>query len=163
MAIDLQALEEIKQLKYRYLRCVDRKLWAELRETLAEDATSSYSGGKYSFSGRDKIMAFLEKSMSSTKFLSSHTCHHPEITLESATSAKGVWALHDTVINLEQGWTLNGSAFYEDSYVKGADGKWRIQHTGYTRTYEEVELRAKTGAKVVDSFWGEKELNWNPV
>jgi hypothetical protein len=163
MPIDLQALEEIKQLKYRYLRCVDRKQWAELRDTLAEDATSSYGGGKYSFTGRDHILAFLEKSMASTKFLSSHTVHQPEITFESAARAKGIWALHDTVINLEQGWTLNGSAFYEDTYVKGADGKWRIQHTGYTRTYEEVSLRAKTGAKVTDSYWGERELKWEPV
>ena len=53
-------------------------------------------------------------------------------------------------------------ANYHNLY-RGADGKWRIQHTGYTRTYEEVELRAKTGAKVVDSFWGEKELKWDPV
>jgi hypothetical protein len=163
MPIDLQALEEIKQLKYRYLRCVDRKLWAELRETLAESATSSYGGGKYSFTGRDQILAFLEKSMASPKFLTSHTVHQPEIAFESPTRAKGIWALHDTVINLEQGWTLNGSAFYEDTYVKGADGMWRIQHTGYTRTYEEVELRAKTGAKVTDSFWGEKELKWDAV
>jgi len=163
MPIDLQALEEIKQLKYRYVRCVDRKLWAELRETLAENATSSYGGGKYSFNGRDQIMAFLEKSMSSPKFLSSHTVHQPEIVIESPTRAKGVWALHDTVINLEQGWTLNGSAFYEDVYVKGGDGKWRIQHTGYTRTYEEIEQRAKTGAKVTDSFWGEKEVEWRAV
>jgi len=163
MPIDLQALEEIKQLKYRYLRCVDRKLWAELRETLAEDATSSYGGGKYSFTGRDNIMAFLEKSMASPKFMSSQTVHQPEITFESATRARGVWALHDTVIQLEQGWSLNGSAFYEDLYVKGEDGKWRIQHTGYTRTYEEVTLRAKTGAKVTESYWGERELKWEPV
>jgi hypothetical protein len=161
MAIDLQELEAIKQLKYRYLRCIDRKLWAELRETLAEDATSAYGGGKYSFQGREQILAFLEKSMSSPKFLSSHTCHHPEIHLTSPTTATGTWALHDTVINLEQGWTLNGSAFYEDRYVKGADGAWRIQHTGYTRTYEEVELRARTGARVTDSFWGEREIKWN--
>jgi hypothetical protein len=163
MAIDLQALEEIKQLKYRYLRCVDRKQWAELRETLSEDATSAYGGGKYSFRGREAILAFLEKSMSSPKFLSSHTVHQPEITFESETRARGVWALHDTVINLERGWTLNGSAFYEDVYVKGADGRWRIQHTGYTRTYEEVALRAKTGAKVTDSFWGEREMKWEAV
>jgi hypothetical protein len=67
------------------------------------------------------------------------------------------------VINLEQGWTLNGSAFYEDVYVRGADGRWRIQHTGYTRTYEEVALRAKTGAKVTESFWGEKEMEFKAV
>ena len=64
---------------------------------------------------------------------------------------------------LEQGWMLNGSAFYEDVYAKGADGNWRIQHTGYTRTYEEVELRAKTGAKVTESHWGERELKWDPT
>ena len=63
----------------------------------------------------------------------------------------------------EQGWTLNGSALYEDAYVKGADGQWRIQHTGYTRTYEEISQRAKTGAKVTESFWGERELKWDPV
>ncbi len=159
----LEQIEAIKQLKYRYLRCIDRKLWDELRDLFAENATSSYGGGKYSFRGREQIMGFLVKSMSSPKFLSSHTCHHPEITLTSATTAKGVWALHDTVINLDQGWTLNGSAFYEDEYVKGTDGKWRIQHTGYTRTYEEIELRAKTGAKVTDSFWGERELEWKAV
>ena len=60
MAIDLHELEAIKQLKYRYLRCIDRKLWSELRDILAEDATSSYGGGKYSFQGRDQILAFLE-------------------------------------------------------------------------------------------------------
>ena len=163
MPIDLQELEAIKQLKYRYLRCIDRKLWDELRDCFVPEATSSYGGGKYSFQGRDQILAFLVKSMGSPKFLSSHTCHHPEIALTSPTTATGVWALHDTVINLEHGWTLNGSAFYEDRYVKGTDGQWRIQHTGYTRTYEEIEQRAKTGAKVTDSFWGERELEWRAV
>ena len=163
MPLDLHELEAIKQLKYRYLRCIDRKLWDELRDCFTENATSSYGGGKYSFTGRNNIMDFLMKSMSSPKFLTSHTCHQPEIHFTSPTQATGIWALHDTVINLEQGWTLNGSAFYEDTYVKGADGRWRIQHTGYTRTYEEIEQRAKTGAKVTDSFWGEKEIDWKAV
>jgi hypothetical protein len=31
---------------------------------------------------------------------------------------------------------ITGAAFYRDRYERGADGRWRIAHTGYTRTYE---------------------------
>ncbi len=42
----LEEIEAIKQLKYAYLRCLDRKDWAGLAETLAEDATSAHDSGK---------------------------------------------------------------------------------------------------------------------
>jgi hypothetical protein len=31
---------------------------------------------------------------------------------------------------------ISGAAFYEDRYARGADGRWRIAHTGYVRVYE---------------------------
>ena len=31
---------------------------------------------------------------------------------------------------------IKGAAFYEDPYERGADGQWRIAHTGYPRIYE---------------------------
>ena len=31
---------------------------------------------------------------------------------------------------------IKGAAFYEDRYARGEDGRWRISHTGYVRTYE---------------------------
>jgi hypothetical protein len=34
--MDLAALEEIRRLKYRYLRCVDLKLWDEIGDVCAE-------------------------------------------------------------------------------------------------------------------------------
>ena len=36
------------------------------------------------------------------------------------------------------GWPLifTGAAFYRDRYERGEDGRWRIAHTGYVRTYE---------------------------
>jgi hypothetical protein len=37
----LEEIEAIKQLKYRYFRCLDSKRWAELAECFAPDATSS--------------------------------------------------------------------------------------------------------------------------
>ena len=40
--MDLAALEEIRRVKYRYLRCVDLKLWEEIGQVFTPDATASY-------------------------------------------------------------------------------------------------------------------------
>ncbi len=138
--LDLHELEAIKQLKYRYMRCIDQKRWEELAECFSEDATSSYGGGKFSYTGREEIMKFLVQAMDRPSFLSSHRVHQPEITFTGETTATGIWALEDTVIDLQFGITLRGAAFYRDDYVK-IDGQWKIQHTGYERTFEEVQSR----------------------
>jgi hypothetical protein len=36
---------------------------------------------------------------------------------------------------------IQGSAFYEDDYLK-QDGAWKIRRTGYQRTWEETYSRA---------------------
>ena len=138
--VDLQELEAIKRLKYKYFRCIDEKLWDEMRSCFIEDATCSYSGGKYTFSGRDEIMKFLVEAMDRKTFLSSHRVHHPEIDFTSDRTATGIWALEDSVIDEENEIALRGAAFIRDEYEK-VDGQWRIKHTGYTRTFEEIELR----------------------
>lgn len=137
---DLQSLEAIKRLKYKYMRCLDQKLWDEMAECFVEDATAAYSGGKYSFEGRDAIIAFFKESMGSAKVLSSHRVHHPEIELSSETAATGQWGLEDVFINEEMGVTVRGAAYYKDQYVKVGDD-WKIKHTGYERAYEEMESR----------------------
>ena len=137
---DLQTIEAIKRLKYMYMRCLDQKLWDEMAECFVEDATAAYSGGKYSFQGRDALLAFLKDSMGSPKVLSSHRVHHPEIDITSETTATGRWGLEDVFINEEMGVTVRGAAYYEDEYVKVGD-TWKIKHTGYERAYEEMESR----------------------
>jgi len=138
---DLQELEAIKRLKYKYMRCLDQKRWSELAECFTEDAISAYSGGKFSFEGRDAIMEFLESAMGADSFLSSHTVHQPEIEFITETAATGIWALQDTVIETNANIIIRGAAFYEDEYVK-VDGAWKIKSTGYERTYEETLSRA---------------------
>ena len=151
---DLVELELIKRLKYKYLRCLDQKLWDEMAECFVPDATAAYSGGKYSYQGRDAILEFLVKSMGEDSFLSSHRVHHPEIDLSSPTTARGVWALEDVVVDTKWEITIRGAAFYTDDYVK-QDGVWRIQHTGYKRTYEEIQPRKEVpGLKLTASWWG---------
>jgi bile-acid 7alpha-dehydratase len=140
--IDLQELEAIKRLKYRYLRCLDQKRWPELATCFTPDAKSSYGDGKYSFDGRDAIMRFLETAMPRT-MLTSHRVHQPEIELTSTTTATGVWALDDVVIETKGGFTIRGAGFYRDEYVK-VGGEWKIRATGYQRVFEEMQSRTES-------------------
>lgn len=136
---DLTEIEAIKRLKYKYFRCVDCKLWDELAECFTEDAKTSYSGGKYTFEGRDTIMGFLKKGLHEN-LISMHHGHHPEIDITSDTTATGIWALQDYVIDTKRNTSLFGAAFYHDEYVK-VNGEWKIKFTGYDRTFEEVSDR----------------------
>lgn len=131
---DLAVIEEIHQLKYRYLRCLDLKRWDALAECFTSDATASYNAGEHAFTGRDQIMLFLVESLGPT-FVTMHQCHHPEIVVDGEL-ASGTWALQDTVLMTDHGLILQGAAFYEDRYRREPDGLWRITHTGYIRTFE---------------------------
>jgi bile-acid 7alpha-dehydratase len=137
---DLQEIEAIKRLKYKYFRCLDTKRWDEMKECFTEDANAAYSSGKYSFQGRDQIVQFLVDAMNRPTVLSAHHGHHPEIELTSPTTAVGVWALADVFIDLQAAITVRGAAYYRDDYVK-VNGQWKIKTTGYERTFEEVENR----------------------
>jgi hypothetical protein len=150
---DLVEIELIKRLKYRYMRCLDQKLWDELETCFVPEATARYGGGLHSFEGREAIMSFLRESMGSTTMLSSHRVHHPEIDLLGPDEATGTWALEDTVVLTDFGVNVQGAAFYSDRYVKDAD-EWRIAHTGYQRTYEELMPRASiAGLKLTADWW----------
>jgi len=135
-------IEAIKRLKYKYLRTLDSKLWDELAECFTEDATAAYSGGRYSFQGRDAIMEFLKKGLGHT-IISMHHGHHPEIEITSDTTARGIWALKDYLIITEVNRGVRGAAFYHDKYVK-VNGEWKIKSTGYDRTFEEMWDRSDT-------------------
>jgi hypothetical protein len=147
----LVEIERIKQLKYRYARYLDTKEWAALRTLLTDDCVCDYSNGKYHHEGGDAVVAWIQKGMGAETFLSSHKMHHPEIVLTSDTTAVGIWALDDRVIDTQWKITIRGACFYRDEYVK-QDGEWRIRHTAYRRVFEELEPRADT-TTLTASWW----------
>ena len=155
---DLVEIEAIKQLKYRYMRCLDLKLWDEMTDLFTEDATCSYSGGRYAYSGRDAILKFFRDSMG-PEMITAHHVHHPEITITSATTARGTWALEDTVIHTQHDFTLRGAAFYEDVYTRETPtSHWRIHHTGYERLYEEIQPRKDTpNLQLTQNRWAKED------
>lgn len=149
----LVELERIKRLKYAYLRCLDQKDWDGLVPLFCDEATAAYSGGAYSCTGRDEIVAFIERNMSSEEFHSSHRVHHPEVRLDGE-RATATWALEDLVVDTRWDLLLVGAAFYEDTYVR-RDGRWQILHTAYRRSFElTMPLGSIEGARLTASWWG---------
>ncbi|HJQ83213.1 MAG TPA: nuclear transport factor 2 family protein [Candidatus Binatia bacterium] len=139
----LEDLEAIKQLKYRYWRCLDLKRWDEMAECFTPDATVDYGGGKYRFTGVDAILRFLRESLGpETGALGYHHGHHPEIEVTGETTATGVWALDNYLFNAARKRGVRIAAYYRDEYVKG--GGWRIRHTGYSYVFHEEWSRDDT-------------------
>jgi hypothetical protein len=140
MALRLEDIELIKQLKHRYMRCLDTADTAGLRKCLADDVSIRYIGGSYRIEaqGADEIVAMLAGGMYNDKYIGVHTVHHPEIDVHDETTASGIWYLVDWAMNFAIGKTTEGSAIYHDKYVK-KDGAWLIQHSEYSRIYERFE------------------------
>jgi len=136
--MDLAALEEIRRLKYRYLRCVDLKLWDEIADVFTPGATVDYGtlalGQPVRLTGRDAIVAFLRDKLG-PGIITVHFAGQPEIDIDGG-QASATWSFEDTVIATEHRVLIKGAAFYQDRYARGEDGRWRISHTGYVRTYE---------------------------
>jgi SnoaL-like domain len=154
--MDLAALEEIRQLKYRYLRCVDLKRWDEIADVFTADASADYGThavrGELSLHGRDQIVGYLRDNLG-PEIITVHRCGQPEITI-NGDKATGTWSFEDTVIARAHRVWIRGAAFYEDSYERGADGRWRISHTGYRRIYETLSSFDDTPSlRFLDTMW----------
>ena len=157
--MDLVALEEIRQVKYRYLRCVDLKLWDDLADTFTADATAEYGtpalGDPIRLAGRDAIVAFLRDKLG-PEIITTHFATQPEITVDGD-AARGTWSFQDTVMATEYRVVITGAAFYEDRYARGDDGNWRIAHTGYERTYEAtMSLDDMPSFRITSNRWAAK-------
>jgi hypothetical protein len=139
----LTAIEEIKQLKARYFRCMDTKDWAGFAEQFspnaAMDVSGEMGGGDGLIRGRDEIAGFVRRAIDDVTTV--HHGHMPEITILSDTTASGIWAMEDTLR-----WpdaapirTLHGYGHYHETY-ENIDGRWHIASTKLTRLRVDVEM-----------------------
>jgi len=72
-------------------------------------------------------------------------------------AATGTWSFEDTVIAMKFRVLIKGAAFYEDTYERGDDGKWRISHIGYTRIYETMNSLDDTPSlKFIANKWADQ-------
>ena len=127
----LTDVEQLRQLKYRYLRTLDLKLWDEFESLFVPEATGSYA--ELEFGSRDELVGYMRKNLG-PDLITLHQAHHPEIEVD-LDRATARWYLHDKVFVPAFDYALEGAAFYEDRMVRAPDG-WRFSHVGYRRTYE---------------------------
>jgi len=141
----LTAVEEIKKLMAKRIRCMDLKNWEEYDTCHTDDATSNSYGevpehlrpaGGGIARGKGEILAMVRRIVDGpTKVTSIHHAHQPEIDILSSTEAKGVWVLED------QFWWMNGNVeesfhgfgHYHERYRR-IDGRWFISARTVTRT-----------------------------
>ncbi|MDT5005622.1 MAG: hypothetical protein QOJ24_2798 [Mycobacterium sp.] len=142
-------IDDIKRVKYRYLRALDTKHWDDFADTLTADIAGDYGssvGEEHHFTDRDTLVEFMRTSMPAS-VLTEHRVTHPEIDVDGD-EATGTWYLQDRVIVADFNFMLYGAAFYHDRYRRTPDG-WRISATGYQRTYEvNMSTEAITNFKV---------------
>jgi len=130
-------LEEIKRLKYAYIRCMTLGEWDELETILAPDVTTSYSDGNYVFAGRDELLGFLRGSHGAQSPLRGQwQVVHPEIDFQGEAHASGRWLMYHYNIDKRQQTAEQQYAYYSDEYRR-LQGRWVIQSTGYQRILEE--------------------------
>ncbi|MET7769951.1 nuclear transport factor 2 family protein [Nocardia sp. NPDC005366] len=123
-------IEAIKQLKARYCRLLDTKDWSGMRHVFADDVVIDATGsGGSRITGGDTFIDYLSTQLAD--YLTVHHCHTPEITLDAATTATGIWAMEDRV-RFADGRELTGFGHYHETYEK-ADGTWRIKSSALTR------------------------------
>ena len=130
-------IDEIKQVKYRYLRALDTKHWDEFADTLTEDVVGDYGasiGEEHHFTDRGSLVEFM-RIVDAGQHHHRAPGHPPRDRRRTATRPPATWYLQDRVIVPDFNFMLIGAAFYHDRYRRTADG-WRISATGYDRTYD---------------------------
>ena len=129
MALDLEAIEQIKQLKARYFRYLDTKQWTKWGTVFTDDAVLRHPANREGETvGRDRIVDLV--SASYPEVVTIHHGYTPEIEILDEHNARGIWAMSDELsfpAGLEGGRTsYRGAGHYVEHYRKEADGQWRI-------------------------------------
>ena len=140
-------LEALRQLKARYCRFLDTKDVESWRNVFAPDvvvtldlavstggADPMTAPGPRGPKGLDDFVPMVMASLQNAATM--HHCHTPELTLTSATTATGIWALEDWLV-FDDGRELHGAGHYHETYAK-QDGNWRISSLHLTRTIQNM-------------------------
>jgi hypothetical protein len=154
MAMDLEAIEQIKQLKARYFRYLDTKQWEKWATVFTADAVLYHPANRAEETvGRDAIVGLVSASLA--EVLTVHHGHTPEIEILDATNARGIWAMSDELTfpaGLGGGRTdYRGVGHYIERYCRESDGHWRIARIHLRRLALDTITRQRDTA--VDMFW----------
>lgn len=128
----LAAIEDIRQLKARYYRCMDTKDWGGFRDVFADDGEMDMraeAGDAGLVCGKQAIADFVRGAIDTV--VTAHHGHMSEIEVTSPATATGIWAMEDELW-WPEGAHMHGWGHYHETYTRAPDG-WRIQTLTLTR------------------------------
>jgi hypothetical protein len=145
--VRLNAIEDIKQLKARYFRCMDTKDWDGFADVFAPDAVMDMTEEMRDQQttadpvtrGNREIAAFVRAAVDPVTTV--HHGHMPEIDLTSDTTATGIWAMEDK-LRWPEGSpikAMHGYGHYHETYER-VGKEWKIKKIMLTRLRVDVEL-----------------------
>ena len=125
----LEALEDIRQLKHRYLNACDLKDVESIRDCFAEGEILIDYGSVGLFNDRDSFVGLFQEMACHDHVIDLHHGADPEIEVEGD-KAFARWALDYFNINGDTGATRQLGGFYQDEYRR-TDGSWKIVKTTF--------------------------------
>ncbi len=132
----LSDIEEIRQLRYKYWRCIHKSQWDDLMDCYTDDAKVDFGYG-LQMEGKTVLADFYKESMTSTFSLVDPQGHNPEIEIQSSTTANGFWQLDNTMVEAQTGKSVRVGASYNEEYVK-RNGEWKIFFQKVIHIYRQV-------------------------
>ena len=135
----LEDIEAIKNAKYRYWYCLDKKLWDELPDCFAENAVADYGPDpEYEgrFVGGDAIVRYCKWGTGEECMRTVHQGHNPQIEITGDGTARGTWELYFHMIDEEKKSVFQMGGFYHDEYVKEGE-VWKISSQLFSRIFRE--------------------------
>jgi len=126
----LEAIEAVKQLKYRYFRACDRKQPDVVRACFAPGAIDLQYGRIGSFTNRDDMVAVFTELACQEHIVEMHHGQNPEVTLTGPNEAAATWGLYYYMIDTRRNVVTQLGGFYDDAYVC-IDGEWLISRSHY--------------------------------
>ncbi|EON98415.1 putative bile acid 7-alpha dehydratase protein [Phaeoacremonium minimum UCRPA7] len=119
----LEAIEDLRRLKFDYTWHLDNKDWAAFKECFTEDFAFEGTGLQLT---QEDFIATVRNALDPLE--TSHELHQHQFDFDGPDRAKGIWRLRDHLVAPGRRSEFRGRAVYEETYVWTGRG-WRIAST----------------------------------
>lgn len=124
----LEAVEQIRELKARYLACCDAKDPVGMRACFVDGPVKIDYGVVGTFDRADALVEVFKQIGCHDYMVEMHHGVNPQIQILSDDQAKAHWGLHYQLINTRDKTLTQLGAYYDDEYRKTPNG-WKISAT----------------------------------